>query len=142
MPLGKQAKVLTRAQVERVLHHVEATRDPLRNRVIVLLSVKAGLRAKEIASLTWDMVADADGRVGRAIHLQDAASKGKSGRIIPLNSELQESLAALASERSSHYVVTTQRRGRTSAQAIVNLFFGWYRDAACAVAPVTAGGER
>jgi hypothetical protein len=31
---------------------------PLRNRVIVLLSVKAGLRAGEIAKLTWDMVLD------------------------------------------------------------------------------------
>jgi integrase len=58
MPLGKQAKVLSKAQVDRVLRHVEATRHPVRNRAIILLSVKAGLRAKEIASLTWDMVSD------------------------------------------------------------------------------------
>ena len=41
MPLGKQAKVLTKAQVDRVLRHVERTRNPLRNHVIVLLSLKA-----------------------------------------------------------------------------------------------------
>ena len=34
------------------------TRHPIRNRVIVLLSAKAGLRAGEIANLTWDMVVD------------------------------------------------------------------------------------
>jgi integrase/recombinase XerD len=128
MSLGKQAKVLTKAQVDRVLRHVERTRSPARNRVIVLLSMKAGLRAKEIASLKWDMVSDADGRVGSTIHLPDAASKGRSGRIIPMNSELREAIVLLAASRSSDYVVPTERRGRTSAQAIVNLFFGWYRD--------------
>jgi hypothetical protein len=35
---------------------------------IFLLSVKAGLRAKEIAELTWDMVTDAEGNVGTALH--------------------------------------------------------------------------
>jgi hypothetical protein len=46
-----------------------------------LLSIKAGLRAKEIASLTWRMVTDARGYIGRAIHLEDTASKGEgSGR--------------------------------------------------------------
>jgi integrase/recombinase XerD len=128
MPLGKQAKVLTKAQVDRVLRHVETTRRPIRNRVIILLSVKAGLRAKEIASLKWDMVTDADGRVGSAIHLPDSASKGRSGRIIPINSELRDALLALTASRSSEYVVSTQRGRRTSAQAVVNLFFGWYRD--------------
>jgi len=128
MPLGKQAKVLTKAQVDRVLRHVETTRNPFRNRAIVLLSMKAGLRAKEIASLKWDMVTDADGRVGSAIHLPDSASKGRSGRIIPINVELRAALVALAQVPSSDYVVSTQRQKRTSAQAIVNLFFGWYRD--------------
>ena len=60
MPLGKQAKVLTRAQVDRVFRHVDSTRYRVRNRTILLLSVKAGLRAKEITSLTGDMVSDPD----------------------------------------------------------------------------------
>ena len=40
------------------------TRHPLRNQVLVLLSVKAGLRAGEIANLTWPMVIDPIGEVG------------------------------------------------------------------------------
>ena len=54
MALGKQAKVLSRAQIDGALGYIAKTRHPVRNRVIFLLSAKAGLRAKVIASLTWD----------------------------------------------------------------------------------------
>jgi hypothetical protein len=37
--------------------------------VIFLLSIKAGLRAKEIASLTWDMITDAEGDIAFALNL-------------------------------------------------------------------------
>ena len=50
---GKQAKVLGPRCVERLLRHVGKNRYPTRDRAIVLLSVKAGLRAGEIANLTW-----------------------------------------------------------------------------------------
>src|SRR6202046_2096801 len=69
---------------------------PPRNRVIFLLSVKAGLRAKEIARLTWRMVTDARSQIGLAIHLEDTASKGRSGRVIPMNEELRASLREYA----------------------------------------------
>jgi hypothetical protein len=42
---------------------------------------KAGLRAKKIALLTWWMTNDTQGEIGRAICLQDSASKGRSGRM-------------------------------------------------------------
>ena len=70
------------------------TRNPLRNRVIVLLSAKAGLRAGEIAHLTWDMVLDAAGRVGSGIELRDTTAKKGSGRIIPLHPDLRGALVA------------------------------------------------
>ena len=92
MALGKQAKVLSKGQIDGALGYIAKTRHPVRNQVIFLLSAKAGLRAKEIASLTWDMVTDADGEVGRAIHLRNVASKGRSGRVIPLNAELRRAL--------------------------------------------------
>jgi integrase/recombinase XerC len=97
MAQGKQAKVLTEAQAKAVLRHVEHHgRYPQRDRVMVLLSLKAGLRAKEIACLTWGMVTDANGEVGDAIALPNVASKGKGGgRTIPLNRELREALVAL-----------------------------------------------
>lgn len=132
MSLGKQAKTLSKGQVDAVLGYLASTRHPDRNRVMLLLSVKAGLRAKEIASLTWDMVTDAQGQIGDAIHLRDEAAKGRSGRVIPLNKELRAALIRLqelriADCRSSPFVIRTERSPRTSAAAVVNLFAAWYR---------------
>ena len=127
MSLSKQAKTLTKPQIKLITGLIQQTRYPVRNQVIFLLSVRAGLRAKEIASLTWDMVTDADGQLSASIHLRDVASKGRSGRIIPLNKELRRVLQALREDQNrSPYVITTERSDRTSASAIVNLFAGWY----------------
>ena len=132
MALAKQAKILTKAQQEAVLAYLAKTRNPIRNRVIFLLSAKAGLRAKEIACLTWSMVSDAEGRLEDAISLTNIASKGKrGGRLIPLNKELKASLAALKGLEplsSSPFVIATERAPRTSSYAIVNMFAGWYRE--------------
>ena len=95
MALGKQAKILSKKQIDQLIWYVGTLRHPLRNEVIVLLSVKAGLRAKEIASLTWAMVTDADGDISPNIHLTDKASKGRSGRVIPLNMQLRHKLEDL-----------------------------------------------
>src|SRR5690348_5288857 len=92
MALGKQAKTLSKGQVEAALAYLGTTRWPSRNRLIFLLSAKAGLRAKEIACLTWWMTNDSTGGIGHALCLQDSASKGKSGRMIPLNAEVRSAL--------------------------------------------------
>jgi integrase len=49
---GKQAKILTRQQVVAALRRARRGRYPRRDRVMILLSVRAGLRAGEIAKLT------------------------------------------------------------------------------------------
>jgi integrase len=132
MALGKQAKILTKAQADAVYGFLRLTRYPARNRAIFLLSLKAGLRAKEIASLRWEMVTDAEGRLTDAISLTDVASKGRGGRSIPLNKELHGALALLKAEadrskRPSAFVITTERGDKTSSYAIVNMFAAWYR---------------
>lgn len=129
MALSKQAKILGKAQTETVQNFLTTTRYPQRNAVIFLLSTKAGLRAKEIAALKWDMVTDAEGLIGKAIHLPNQASKGSSGRIIAMNRELRRALQILMGlSLGSHspYVIGTERSPRTSAQAIVNMFGHWY----------------
>jgi len=63
---GKQAKILSNTDVQDLLVYATSRRYPHRNVVIVLLSIKAGLRAGEIAKLTWDMVLDPRGEVGTA----------------------------------------------------------------------------
>ena len=77
MPHGKQAKMLTPKQETAVLTYLQTMRYPVRDRVMFLLSMKAGLRAKEIAFLTWAMVTDAEGQVTDAIALPNKASKGR-----------------------------------------------------------------
>lgn len=134
MSLGKQAKILTKKQTDKLIWYVGTLRHQLRNEVIVLLSVKAGLRAKEIAGLTWSMVTDAGGDIGSHIHLTDTASKGRSGRVIPLNAKLRVKLAELLEQECQHHrfelatahVIRTERSDKTSAQAIVNMFASWF----------------
>src|SRR4051812_13488847 len=91
--LAKQAKTLSEAQAKAVVNTVK---DSPMSLAMVLLSLKAGLRAKEVASLTWAMVCDAEGNLGDVIALQNVASKGKrGGRVIPMNAELRAALLAL-----------------------------------------------
>jgi len=60
---GKQAKVVTPPMLKRMLRRVSHSSFPARDRAMILLSIKAGLRACEIAGLDWSMVLDAQGRV-------------------------------------------------------------------------------
>jgi len=136
MALGKKAKTLNKKQIDQLLWYVGTLRHAQRNEIVVLLSVRAGLRAKEIAELKWSMLTDADGEIADSIHLTDIASKGRSGRIIPMNTQLrfklQDWLEAAAKQRgfdiASSHVITTERSARTQAQAIVNMFATWYAD--------------
>ena len=91
---GKQAKILCEDDLEDLLVYASATRNPIRNRIIVLLSAKAGLRAGEIANLTWDMVVEPNGAIGTVLELRDYAAKKRSGRLIPLHKDLRDALAS------------------------------------------------
>jgi integrase len=90
--IGRQAKNPSEYQIQASLAWLETRKHAGRNRLIVLLSYKAGLRAKEIASLKWSMVMSADGNIGDHIHLTNEASKGESGRVIALNKDLRKQL--------------------------------------------------
>lgn len=125
---GKQAKILSNEQVERLLSFAKATRKPVRNRVLVLLSVKAGLRAAEIAHLTWEMILDPSGEIGTAIELRDWAAKKKSGRLIPIHLELRAALRALYEQSHNlSAVVQSERGGPMTPVSIVNFFAKAYR---------------
>jgi integrase len=128
MALGKQAKILTDKQIKSALSYVtEHHRYPLRDRVILLLSFKAGLQAKEIAMVTWAMVLDPSGEVGETLELQNGASKGrKGGRVVPLNDELRAALMALHADskpKSADRVICSER-GRGMAPGAVADWFG------------------
>src|SRR5215468_954887 len=97
---GKQAKIVSPTQEREILGYLETTRYPARDRVMFLLSMKAGLRAKEIASLTWAMVTDAHGQIADTLQVPNRASKGKTGgRTIPLHPDLRAALGTLQTWR-------------------------------------------
>lgn len=130
MALGKQAKTLNPSQQRAVLNYLLTTRSAIRNKVIFLLSIKAGLRAKEIAKLKWTMILNSEGELDDYIALTDEASKGSGGGIIWLNKELRTALVELRRSiwqaDNQKYVVQSERRQNMSPQAIVNMFSYWY----------------
>jgi integrase/recombinase XerD len=128
MGLGKQAKVLSNHQQNAVLNYLTTTRNPKRNQVIFLSSMKAGLRAKEIANLTWAMVTNADGDLGDRIALTDEATKGNSGGVVYMAKPLQGALKQLKDAKlyKGEYVIQSERCKHVSPQVIVNMFKCWY----------------
>ena len=138
MSLGRQAKVLSKAQITTTLLYLKARPYALRNTVIFLFSVKAGLRAKEIAQLKWGCLLSADGNISDVVALDNRYTKGTSGRIIPINRDLRVALDAWLDEFKRCYriddaqpleswnVITTSRSYQTSAQVIVNTMRDWY----------------
>src|SRR3954451_12234368 len=120
---GKQAKTLSADHIDDLLFFVERSRHPLRNRLVVLLSVKAGLRAAEIAKLTWDMVLDPSGEVGRTLELQDKVAKKRGGRSIPLHADLRDALVeAPRFCCGSSPIVRSERGGAMTPMSIVIWF--------------------
>ena len=89
------AKVLEPADFRRLLKHVQSTRYPIRNRAMVLLSFKAGLRACEIAGLTWSMVLTSNGQPGPAIHVAKRIAKQGHARCVPAHPDLGSVLKKL-----------------------------------------------
>ena len=132
MSLGKQAKILGDKQVRAVLAELDTRRYPLRDRVMFLLSIKAGLHAKEIASVTWGMVTDAEGEIADVIALENRASKGKGGgRHVPMHPDLKAALTALHRDRADKAqpdlpIIHSERNRGLSAAAVVVWFHRLY----------------
>jgi integrase/recombinase XerC len=132
--LTKQAKVVSPKELQRLMDHIGHSRHPARDRAIILLSFKAGLRAKEIAGLTWSMVTDASGELGDRIALPNRASKGRNGgREIPMHRELRAALEALKAARPDKVrpdrpVIYSERATGVSANSIATWFYERFRD--------------
>src|SRR5450755_4484978 len=92
---GRQAGLIVPSVLRQVLAHIRHSTFPERDRVIVLLSVRAGLRAAEIAQLEWSMVLDVRGQVSDTITVRDAIAKKGSGRRVPMHQDLRRALHTL-----------------------------------------------
>ena len=126
---GRQAKLISAPMLRRMLAYARQSEDPARNRVIILLSVKAGLRAMEIARLQWPMVLDAGGQVGTVLAVQDAIAKRRSGRRVPLHPDLRQALADLRRETAGDGpVIVSHRGGALKPNSIVNWFVAMFAE--------------
>ena len=133
--MGKQSKTLNKSQIEMMRSHLRSKRNGLRNETIFLLSVKGGLRSKEISQLSWKEVCDSDGKISDHINLTNRSSKGLSGRTIPINKDLRKNLIELLDQQqrmfrsfdlNTSFIVRTERSPFTTSQTIVNMFQSWY----------------
>jgi integrase len=94
---------------------------------MVLLSAKAGLRAAEIAGLTWPMLLDAGGRLADEIALADHIAKKGSGRTIPIHPLLRATLIRLRRRTgSAGHVIKSERGELLSPGSVVNWFRAFY----------------
>jgi integrase/recombinase XerD len=99
-----------------------------RDHVIILLSLRAGLRACEIAQLDWSMVLDARGRVADSIAVHDAIAKKRSGRRIPMHDDLRKALTVLRRQTdATGPVVRSARGGALRPNSVVNWFVSLFR---------------
>lgn len=126
----RRARVLTPGDVQRLLTHVADHRHAYRDRVLVLLSFKAGLRACEIAGLRWDMVLASDGTIDDSIHLTGTITKGGCGRSLPMHSRLKTALRQLhrhVGRPAAGPVIASERGGHMTPRSIVNWFTATYQ---------------
>jgi len=126
---GKQAKVVTPPMLKRMLRKVSRSSFPARDRAMILLSIKAGLRACEIAGLDWSMVLDAQGRVSGTINVRDAIAKKRGGRRIPMHPDLRRALERLACSGHSPIgpVIRSYRGAHLKANSVVNWFAALFK---------------
>ena len=80
------AKSLTPVELERVLQHIAANDNAERNRLMLLMTVAAGMRVGEVACLTISDVRDFDNSVRSEIYLAAHRVKHSHARTVYLNS--------------------------------------------------------
>jgi integrase len=126
---GRQAKLITPTMLRRMLKQAGSRRTKNRDRVIILLSAKAGLRASEIAGLDWSMVLDARGKVADSLSIPDAIAKMRGGRRIPLHPDLRRALVLLKRAAALEGpVIRSVRGGRMRPTSLVNWFALLFRE--------------
>jgi integrase/recombinase XerD len=126
---GKQANIITPSMLKQMLTWASRSSFPERDRAIILLSAKAGLRACEIAGLNWSMVLDARGRVSETIQIHDSIAKKRGGRRIPMHPDLRRALVILTQKSEPIGPVIRSHRGsHLKANSIVNWFVALFKE--------------
>lgn len=119
----RQARTVNTTQIKQALRTANTLRHPDRNRAMLLLSFKAGLRAGEIARLEWSMLLDANSKLGTSINLPGRITKNAHARRVPIHPDLAKALHKLAKYADLSGPVILSERGKAmSAKSVVNWF--------------------
>ena len=128
---SKQAAYLSEKQVKNAIARMNDYKHSLRNKVIIELTLYAGLRAIEVASLRWEHLLNEDGEIGEVIKLTNDASKGRSGGLVPLNAKLKATITehwnATANRSAKNAVIVDAKGQALKRQSVVNLLWSHYR---------------
>lgn len=132
----KQAKVLDQDELKRLLKIVKATRYPDRNRLVVLLSFLAGLRACEIAQLKVKDVLSVTTDIKDTIYLKSFQTKGSSDQQVVVSEQLRKEIGQyitknpqLLNNRDGCLLRSQKTCQGFSSQTIQNLFRTLYKEA-------------
>ena len=112
--MSKQAKTLTATETRRVLDYVATRPHAERNRAMFLTMLYAALRVKECASLRYEDVLDAEGKIKAEIYLSAEQTKGgKTGTVFvsdKLRKELQAYVRAVPYKSITDKLFYSQKR--------------------------------
>jgi integrase/recombinase XerD len=139
----KRAKTLSKQELSRVLAVVAAGRNAQRNKIVILLSFYAGLRAKEIAELTVGDVYSESGEVNRTVLLLAQQTKGLNSRTFVINSKLASVLLSykktVTNRARCASLIKSQKNSAFSANSMCQLICRIYRDSGIAGATSHSG---
>jgi integrase/recombinase XerD len=123
----RQAKVLTKEQIKKVLKVCQLTRHEDRNRFIVYLSFLSGMRAIEIANLRVNNVVNAENEVLDTIALDKTQTKGNKGQTVYVGKALRKEIAVyfkkfphLLNNKEGSLIKT--QKGKTTSATIQYVF--------------------
>jgi integrase/recombinase XerD len=94
------AKSLTATELEQVLQYIAQHTYAERNKLMMLLTVGAGMRVGEVAGLTIGDVRNADGTVRGEVFLNAERVKHKHARTVFLNTRLQQEISSYIATRT------------------------------------------
>lgn len=89
----KKAKTLDDEQFPRLINYINMTSTmPVRDRLMFLLSFKAGLRVSEIAKIDLSAMTNAEGKIAKIITIYSNVGKGTKMREIPMHEDIHNAL--------------------------------------------------
>lgn len=121
----RRAKILDPKDLEKVLKTIDTTsKFPLRDKLVVLLTAKSGLRVMEVARLRWHHVTNADGTIAKHISLMSDVTKRGRERTVPMHDMIRD---LLKEYRSRNAAADRLFRFRLTAKRPEHALVMWFK---------------